>query len=241
MDQSNQSAEIISLGKKLVKELNLENSTNTLSRWMAHYVAELITKAESESSDVKKRKFETECCDTILKIWANRKHLPDGARPLSTLTNILSVLNAIKRKKKSIEPWRRFDTEDLTPWGKFTRRTVENYDYLITLAISANLTKETLKKEKEWLEHGGLLSDEERTIIEQLDYLIERDEEYGIKIVFYDPNKKEEKKPTDRQTKILDRLQALITKQDEIFEELKKSILGQALSAGKKPKTKNKK
>jgi hypothetical protein len=40
------------LGEKLIKELNLEYSSNTLARWMSHYIAELISginAAESES------------------------------------------------------------------------------------------------------------------------------------------------------------------------------------------------
>ncbi|MCS4304841.1 hypothetical protein M2372_004318 [Chryseobacterium sp. BIGb0232] len=34
--------EIIKLGEKLVKEPDLEYSTNILARWMSHYIAELI-------------------------------------------------------------------------------------------------------------------------------------------------------------------------------------------------------
>ena len=42
MEQSEQQKAILELGKLFVKELDLEKSVDTLSRWMAHYVAEKI-------------------------------------------------------------------------------------------------------------------------------------------------------------------------------------------------------
>ena len=42
---------IIKLGEKLVTELNLEGSSNTLARWMSHYIAELIEKINLATSE----------------------------------------------------------------------------------------------------------------------------------------------------------------------------------------------
>jgi hypothetical protein len=58
MEKLDHSAEIINLGKKLVTELKLDNSVNTLGRWMAHYLAELMVAVENEKSLIKKRKLQ---------------------------------------------------------------------------------------------------------------------------------------------------------------------------------------
>ena len=42
---------IVQLGKKLVEELALNNSVDTLGRWMAHHIAELIYDAENTTDD----------------------------------------------------------------------------------------------------------------------------------------------------------------------------------------------
>jgi len=47
MEQSEIQKELITLGKRLVKQLGLTHSNDTLARWMAHYIAELIYKAEN--------------------------------------------------------------------------------------------------------------------------------------------------------------------------------------------------
>ena len=52
MEQSKHSEdEIIKLGKKLVKELDLEYSVNTLARWMSHYLAELLHNIDNEKTN----------------------------------------------------------------------------------------------------------------------------------------------------------------------------------------------
>src|ERR1035437_10226848 len=105
MEQLNHSADVIKLGKKLVQELELTNSVNTLGRWMAHYIAELIVKVERESSEIKKGKLQKECCEMILKIWSNRKNMPNNIAPLSNFANALSVLNALNKNSKKTPSW----------------------------------------------------------------------------------------------------------------------------------------
>ena len=63
--------EILNLGKLLVGELGLEYSVDTLSRWMAHYIAEQMRIIESTENDDKKL-AEEKCFETILKLWKHR-------------------------------------------------------------------------------------------------------------------------------------------------------------------------
>ncbi len=87
--------QIINLGKLLVTELGLDTSTDTLSRWMAHYVSEKITLSESLPSGSEKQIVEKECFELILKLWKHRWTLPFGKRPLENFEPILKVLERL--------------------------------------------------------------------------------------------------------------------------------------------------
>jgi hypothetical protein len=75
-----------------VNELGLEDSTDTLGRWMAHHVAELMVKAEEESDPVSRQTAQNRAVETILKIWNNRKTLPGNADPLKRYERIVDML-----------------------------------------------------------------------------------------------------------------------------------------------------
>jgi hypothetical protein len=81
----------IGLGKKLVLELGPEHETDTLTRWMAHYVSEQIITAES-ATGVKKAAAEERCFNTVLALWAHRTKLPNGFRPFAGFEPILRAL-----------------------------------------------------------------------------------------------------------------------------------------------------
>lgn len=84
----------ISLGKALVQELELESSVDTLSRWMAHYVAEQIVITENTTGD-EKSEAEQRCFDTVLKLWERRSSLPNGRYPFKSFEAIFKALNRI--------------------------------------------------------------------------------------------------------------------------------------------------
>lgn len=44
----------MNLGKALVKELNLDPGVDTTARWMAHYIAEQIERAENSTGAEKR-------------------------------------------------------------------------------------------------------------------------------------------------------------------------------------------
>jgi hypothetical protein len=85
---------ILELGKRLVRELSIENTNDTLGRWLAHDLAELIEVFESASPG-EKGKERGECIDAILRIWAHRNELPSGHRPLESFTSIYQTLQAL--------------------------------------------------------------------------------------------------------------------------------------------------
>jgi len=89
------------LGKKLTKELGLDQSVDTLGRWMAHYVAGLIQDAENACAEEQPAKMRA-CYDAILELWKHQHVLPDGKCPFEELKPILRALESL-------------DPEDCTP------------------------------------------------------------------------------------------------------------------------------
>lgn len=79
------------LGKKIVQELKLDETSDTLARWMAHYIAELIEAAETASAEDQPAKFE-KCAAMILEVWGRRHDFPNNKRALERFEPILRTL-----------------------------------------------------------------------------------------------------------------------------------------------------
>jgi hypothetical protein len=71
MVASTNSSAVCRLGKKLVQELQLEPGVDTLAKWMAHYIAELMAEAQAappERADA----VQAKCFETILALWRHQ-------------------------------------------------------------------------------------------------------------------------------------------------------------------------
>ncbi|RUR55186.1 AVAST type 3 anti-phage proein Avs3b [Vreelandella populi] len=88
---STQSKSVLDLGKKLVNDLGLDDGVDTLGRWMAHYIAELILDTESAALEDKAAKQER-CSSAILDLWRHRAELPKGTRPFEGTESVLRAL-----------------------------------------------------------------------------------------------------------------------------------------------------
>lgn len=177
MENSEQQTKIINLGKLLVSELGLENSTDTLSRWMAHYLAEKITTIESfpiesETSNVKK-----DCFDTILKLWQHRWSMPSDKRPLRNFDPILKTLEGINSENQKPFYYNPFENQDTAEIEgiKYTlddlnvsMKVVSMIDKVARIWIEDILEKATsiAKDEKTdaIIENAGNISDEDDDI-----------------------------------------------------------------------------
>ncbi len=95
MAQSEQQKAILVLGKLLVKELGIETSVDTLSRWMAHYLAEKITVAEGLPDGAKKNAAEKECYSLILELWKTRWSFKPDKQPLKHFQHLFTVLEKL--------------------------------------------------------------------------------------------------------------------------------------------------
>ncbi len=94
----------LELGTLLVQQLELDDSTDTLGRWMAHHLAELMTAAaDLGKSKVARAQASARAAKLILKIWKRRSHLPGDIYPLTQYRNVLEVLKPLSR---DTIPWR---------------------------------------------------------------------------------------------------------------------------------------
>ena len=66
--------DILELGKYLVRELEFEDSFDTLGRWMSHHVAKIIHQAENGSTQQEREDAEKKAVDIILRIWEHKTH-----------------------------------------------------------------------------------------------------------------------------------------------------------------------
>lgn len=223
METSKHSEEaIINLGKKLIEELELPYTTDTLTRWMVHYLAELIQTAEQASSIQEKRKLQKECCDVILKLWSNKETLPI-ARPLENLDGLVKILEALQEKPNHEFPlwYRQTNFSNDSFWSDFIKTVKINSERIFQQVLDLYLHGDLLEKEKEWLqEHEEFLTESEISFIRNIDFIIQikNGEQPDTKNLIKASGK-------ERMTHVFDELEVLIEEQQRKLDEVKKRLL----------------
>ncbi|MGY3255652.1 hypothetical protein [Pseudomonas chlororaphis] len=81
----------ISLGKKILEELNQQRGTDTTARWLAHLLAEKIELATSAPDNDEGESIRKQCLELILQIWERRERFP-LAIPLASAIQDLNTL-----------------------------------------------------------------------------------------------------------------------------------------------------
>ncbi len=82
------------LGEKLVAELKLVESTDTLARWMAHYVAELMMSAEHAPLH-KRDEAQHVCARAILELWAQAQAFPAKRTAFESIDRIIETMDSL--------------------------------------------------------------------------------------------------------------------------------------------------
>lgn len=93
MDSSETQQRTINLGKALVATLEERDHVDTLSAWMAHYVAELMELADRAGED--KAVAQHRCSEAILRLWKHRASMPSGHRPFEAFDEIIRTLDRL--------------------------------------------------------------------------------------------------------------------------------------------------
>jgi hypothetical protein len=224
MEKLKQLSETINLGKKLVEEFSHQNRISITSRWMSHYLAELILAAENEHDHATKDRLQTECSRIILDLWSRRQYFPRGTAPLSKVNDALDILKSLGEIKANQPLWMGFrHDDDASPWGTYMSKLRANFEDSVRLILNANTVADLLTKEHEWLSHESLLSEDEKTALKRLDDLLSKD--YGffqLKIIKTNPDEQDE---AITMTMVFDKLNALLKSQEQELLKLKEQIL----------------
>ena len=81
------------IGEKIAAELDA-NEGDTLGRWMAHYVAELIEDAK-KATGPNAASARKKCAAAILEVWERRSDWPRAVKPFSDLDAVARTLAAL--------------------------------------------------------------------------------------------------------------------------------------------------
>lgn len=81
----------IALGQRILEELKCDYETDTLGRWLAHYLAEKMERATSAPKGDAGEPDRRECIDLILRLWEHRQSWPLSA-PLKDVADRLDEL-----------------------------------------------------------------------------------------------------------------------------------------------------
>ncbi len=222
--------EIIKLGKRIVEELKLEPSVNTLGRWMSHYVAELIQRMENCETKDEELALKKECFDVILKLWQNVEHLPNVTKPLTELEPLLELLDALKKEDYTYPFWRNFRDDFENPtWKAWTTLVKENSENIFELSLYTSINSELLKKKKGWLkDFKAMIKEDEQKMLEHLEHLVNRSKSF---VSFTDEIEEkinfDELPPKERLNAILNKIELELKEINSKFDELKKSVISE--------------
>lgn len=149
--------EITRLGARIVDELGATESTNTLTRWIAHRAAELIAAAEDareHGTTADAMAATQQCQDAILTLWQHRSSWPQGWPPprARKVTELLADLPEPEEVH-----WR--------PATILAALQAAHYDVIRTLVSFAAADESPI--EQAWLDKfGEHLTDAERQLLQ---------------------------------------------------------------------------
>jgi hypothetical protein len=207
---------------KIVGELGIDDSVDTLGRWMVHYIAELINDAEVAEDDVRAEK-QAACANVILALWEHRYELPNGKRPFEDIEPILKSLETLDptdNRARYFREWRKSasekeQTSETIEWLEIA----EGIDYSAKIIINYCLVlaaQAGIKKSKDWLElaeAAGVDESVESRVVRVLD------EEMSLLAA---------SEPSDRQRDLLEgrikRLEALKGFADKLVERMRQQL-----------------
>ncbi|HHV17234.1 MAG TPA: hypothetical protein GXX58_11810 [Gelria sp.] len=210
----------LELGRKLTKELGIDQSADTLGRWMAHYIAELIQDAEKASAEEQPAMMRA-CCDAILSLWNHRHTLPNGKRPFEELEPLLRTLESLDPEDDTPRYFRSVravidnteENEETKSWLNLT----DYIDYSAKLLIRYCLTQaaqNALNKSAEWVslaqaaDAGESIEFPLIRVIAEESYMLEAS----------DPSEKEKKRTENR----ISRLEAFAEMAMQVVSDLRK-------------------
>lgn len=216
--------DVLDLGRALVEKLGLDPGVDTLSRWMAHYIAELIEATETAKVEDRPTKL-AKCADAILNLWDHRHKLSDGKRPFEDWEPILRALESLdptddtpryfRSPRIAVGRTKHKQNAETRKWLELA----DGLDYSAKILIRYCLTQAaqtTLDKSKEWVllsNAAGFEDDIDLSVIR----IISAESDLIKKS---DPNDSERKALNDR----IDRLEGFKEMADTLASDLRRQL-----------------
>lgn len=213
----------MSLGRRLVQELKLNETCNTLAKWMSHYLAEQMLAVRVAKPGAEKRATEDRCREIILRLWAARENLPGTARPLGRLDEAIKALEEMRSDQARFPTMVQRAADQMeSPWFAFAQDSYSAEKRMASIAFLTGVLEASFGQEKLWMdEHAQHLSDQEREMIESLDRWLKTDVSW---LTQTDRKSVGQLPPTERTAIILKELEAVITEQSRAYRALKKQL-----------------
>lgn len=203
-EQSARSKAVVALGKKFVAELDLGDSVDTLGRWMAHHIAELVQEAEAATGDDRLAK-QAHLRDAILALWAHRFELPSGMQPLVEFEPILSALASLDPESQysryfspSYAPDNESnESEETRLWVELAKSLDHSSKILINYCLTLAADK-ALDQSKEWVKLAKEAGVDDSFDLRAIRFIMDQNDLMKAP----DPNAQQRRVLTDRKKKL---------------------------------------
>ena len=212
---------------------------DTLGRWMAHYIAELIQDAEKAKGEEKPEQMRA-CCEAILSLWKHRHTLPDGKRPFEEVEPLQRALASLDPESNTPRYYRSVrtaaenakETDETNSWLKL----IDGLDYSARILIRYCLNQaaqKSLNKSVEWVNLAEAAGADESTEVPLIRVILEENKV----LKGCDPSEEERKRIEDR----IGRLEAFAIMATERVSELRKEVeQAKGIRQGKRGRKKRK-
>lgn len=232
MDKLKQSSEaILKLGKKITNELLLNNRVDTLGRWMAHYIADLIDRVENTNDETQSELYKRECFNVILALWNRKENIPFISKPLENFEIPLKLLDKLKADKFNYDYFRYFNEipKDID-WCEFVQIVKKNTESIFEICMFAVINKDVIDNEVMWTEqYGEFLSDKEKSVINHFASIYNKKEQCQT-------TKANEIEPTSNEimVNLLNKVSFLLEEQNTYLNLLKTRLINKPIKSKRK-------
>ena len=177
MENSDRFETLTRLGEKILKELEGGTHPETLTRWMAHYLAEKLAEANA-AQGTERAETQRVCAQEIVHLWEHRLALPIKNRPFSEFDTALRVLEALQQNETSSRYFRFFrDLDEEFPedneYKKWVQSAVgiDSAARVIIRFYLSMITSASQERSEEWLalaEEAGLAADDDIQLVKRI-------------------------------------------------------------------------